>query len=274
MQAVTSTSFVFSAGRCGTQWLARTLSEHYSDLAETQHEPLVHKYYPRRLLRSDVPLQDHPDFQVLCSHISHISTVIQVRSYIETGWPSFVAVPLFCRIFSDTVRVIHLTRHPVYSACSMVTHRYYESLRRDGYTLHGFLQPFDMGVLFKHYAERWRGMSVYEKCLFHWAEINAYGLELRRSYEGSVPWLQIQMEQLLDPQNDRFAELLEFLGLPVRRGALAAVPKSFDQHQTHTDLTIHWEEIRDHPDFLDLAASLGYDAEAVSARRIEERYRR
>jgi Sulfotransferase family len=265
-------TFVFSAGRCGTQWLAATLAEHYGDLAETVHEPIDHKYLPRTLLRSRRPLRDHPCGDDLRRHMLRIADVLRERDYIETGWPVFAAVPLLLHRFRKRVRIVHLVRHPVYSACSMVTHSYYQPRRDDGYTRHAILCPTDEGVRFKHYASRWDGMSAYEKSLFHWAEINAYGLELGASIASANPWFRVQMEQLVAPSSEWLRELLRFLGLPIRDGALAARQRPVDQHRTQTDLRLDWEEIHDHPVVLELASRLGYVVGDSSRARIEARY--
>ena len=33
-------TFFLSTGRCGTQWLAASLAEHYGDMATVDHEPM------------------------------------------------------------------------------------------------------------------------------------------------------------------------------------------------------------------------------------------
>ena len=60
MSRTHTATFVISAGRCGTQWLADTLGRHYADLAEVRHEPIDHKYCPRLMLRSTAGLSGHP----------------------------------------------------------------------------------------------------------------------------------------------------------------------------------------------------------------------
>ena len=185
-------------------------------------------------------LSEHPCGDDLRLHMLHIADVLRERDYIETGWPVFAAVPLLLRRFGKRVRIVHLVRHPVYSACSMVTHPDHQAQRDDGYTRHAILYPADAGVRFKQYSSRWDGMSPYEKSLFHWAEINAYGLELGASAAAANPWFRVQMEQLVAPSSDRFSELLGFLGLPIRDGALAARHQPVDQHRTQTDLRLDW----------------------------------
>jgi hypothetical protein len=267
-------TFVVSAGRCGTQWLANTLHRNYGDLVEVQHEPIEHKYCPRILLRSGTGLDAHPHRLDIVGHLDYVLDALRDRDYVETGWPAFAAIPVLRELLDFRIKVIHLTRHPVPSACSLVTHRYYQpDLRDDGYTNFAILHPTDGGVLRKDYAASWDRLSVYEKCLFHWAEIHAYGLELHNSFPGPDRWLRVGMEELLDVRTGRLAELLGFLGLPIRNDALAATQTHFDVHRAKTELSIDWHEVGNHPAIVRLAASLGYDALAASSETIIERYR-
>jgi hypothetical protein len=268
----TATFFV-SAGRCGTQWLANMLSRFYGDLADSRHEPIDHKYCPRVLMRSSLGLEGHPHRGDVLEHLAQIHEILSTREYIETGWPAFAAIPLLRQEYGPRLRVVHITRHPVYSACSMVTHRYYQpELRDDGYTRYAILHPTDEGVLHKEYAASWDAMSAYERCLVHWMEINAYGLEARAASESEVDWFQVRMEDLIDPQTGRLAELIDFLRLPQRSEIIEATRIRFDQFRTTTHIAIGWEQIRKHSAVTDLAASLGYDAEVASAKEIMDRY--
>jgi hypothetical protein len=267
----TATFFV-SAGRCGTQWLANMLSHFYSDLAESQHEPIIYKYCPRVLMRSNHGLEGHPYRSDVHEHLTMIHKFLSTRDYIETGWPAFAAIPLFQQEYGPRIRVVQIVRHPVYSACSMVTHHYYQPERRDdGFTRHAILHPADEGVLHKEYAASWDAMSAYERCLFHWMEIHAYGLETRAASAGKIDWFQVRMEDLIDPGTGRLAELIDFLRLPLRSDVLEATRVRFDLFNQRTDVAIEWEQIRKHPAVMDLAASLGYDTE-VAPHHITDRY--
>lgn len=265
-------TFVISAGRCGTQWLADTLGHHYVDLAVVRHEPIDHKYCPRLALRSEADLRDHPYREEVLGHIRYIRTVLRERNYVETGWPAFASIPVLRDLLGDQLKIIHLTRHPVPSACSMVTHRYYQpDLRDDGYTRFAILEPIDHGVRHKQYAASWDRLSPYEKCLFHWAEINTYGVEVLGSYPiGSQ--LRMRAEHMLDGDAGGFADLVRFLGLPLRSAALDATRTPFDMHRTRTRLAIDWQQIRSHPEITRLAETLGYDPLDASADDLVVRY--
>jgi len=269
-----SPTFVASAGRCGTQWLASAFDTHYSDLVVARHEPLTFKYSPRTLMRSPLPFEEHPNFPIIDSHLRWIADILRSRAYLETGWPAIGALRLIYDVFGSKVKIVHLTRHPVYSACSMATHCYYLSGRNDGYTAYAILQPSDPGIIHTRSDARWSHMSVFERCLFHWTEINTYALDLRAELAEDVRWFHARTEDLFDPKSERPVELVEFLGLPVRADFLSSRGERVDQHATFTSLPLNLTDINKHPETIELASLLGYAVEDVHDVEIEARYRR
>jgi hypothetical protein len=267
-----SPAFVASAGRCGTQWLASAFNTYYSDLVDARHEPLTFKYSPRTLIRSPLPFEEHPNYPIIDSHLRRIADILVSRIYLETGWPVIGALRLMYDRFGSRIRIVHLTRHPVYSACSMVTHRYYLSNRNDGYTAYAILQPTDSSVIHSEFIERWSGMSAFERCLFHWTEINAYILDLREHLAGDVHWFQTRMEDLFDPQKEALAELVEFLGLPSRAKFLSLRDKRVDQFATVTRQPLNLTDINKYPEVVELASLLGYNVDDVDEDGIKARY--
>jgi hypothetical protein len=224
-------------------------------------------------MRSSQGLEGHPYGGQIDEHLNDIHKFLSNGDYIETGWPAFAAIPLFQQEYGPRIRVVQIARNPVYSACSMVTHHYYQPERRDdGFTRHAVLQPTDDGVLHKEYAASWDAMSAYEKCLFHWMEIHAYGLETQAASAGKVDWFQVRMEDLVNQETGRLAELIDFLGLP-RRSEIFKTPQvPVDLWHQKTDVAIQWEQIRKHPAVMEMAASLGYDAEVATTQYITDRY--
>jgi hypothetical protein len=92
-------------------------------------------------------------------------------------------------------------------------------MQRDARRLSGAPRGWIQSCAFSwvvEYAASWDAMSAYERCLVHWMEINAYGLEARAASESEVDWFQVRMEDLIDPQTGRLAELIDFLRLPHR----------------------------------------------------------
>jgi hypothetical protein len=104
-------TFVLSTGRCGTQWLAKNLTDHYGDLLAVTHEPHQREYLPRRLLGIDDPAQ-WPSITLIDRHIAAIKRDLASKSYIECGWPCYGPLPYFAAQLAGRVRVIHLLRHP------------------------------------------------------------------------------------------------------------------------------------------------------------------
>ena len=77
-------TFFLSTGRCGTQWLAGSLDETYSDIAHVEHEPFQDANLPRQMLGTNNPLKtDRPD--LLFDHLAKIKEVLQTKDYIECG---------------------------------------------------------------------------------------------------------------------------------------------------------------------------------------------
>jgi hypothetical protein len=265
---MTEATFVLSTGRCGTQWLSKNLAAHYGDLLAVVHEPHHREYLPRRLLGIADPRQ-WPTIRLIDGHIAAIERELAARSYVECGWPCYGALPYFAKRFAGRMRVVHLVRHPVPSAASMVTHLYYHD-RPDGLTEKALLTPTDAGAALPDYAGRWAGLSRFEKCLYFWGEITLLGLRWER--ELGVPWLRLRSENLFG--GDGLDRLLDFLGVPRRPPIYAERNTQFDAYVMGTRVRLEAEaqSIGDHPRIVELARQLGYDPLAVDAQRLKARY--
>src|SRR5262249_56593717 len=97
-------------------------------------------------------------------------------------------------------------------ALSWVTHSAYTPPLAPHVAEKVLLSPFDEGVGFSAYRERWSALTPYEKALFYWAEVNAFGLRLER--RAGVPWLRVRFEDLLC--GDALPRLLHFAGVATR----------------------------------------------------------
>jgi hypothetical protein len=118
--------FVFSTGRCGTQWLARVLGRSGGERVQVTHEPLHSDYASRAMLGAGDPSRLDPgDAQPILEHVAHIEATLATGAYIECGHPSWSSLSYLLRRFAGRVRVLHLVRHPVPTAWSWVTHRAY-----------------------------------------------------------------------------------------------------------------------------------------------------
>lgn len=261
-------TFILSTGRCGTQWLSASLAECYDDLAVVTHEPIKRAYRPRTLLGSR-DLDALPDAAFVGKHLTQIEAHLASRPYIECGWPCYGALRNLAQRFAGRIRIVHLVRHPIPTAASMVTHLYYhEPDRPDRLNELAVLTPDDAGVSFPEYRERWDRMERFEKCLYFWAEINALGLKLET--ELGVPWLRVRSEDMF--RGDGLEQLLEFLELPRRDTMIAARAKRVDQYVMGTNVPLRAGLVAEHPRVVELAGRFGYDPLDYSETRLNARY--
>lgn len=268
-------AFFLSPGRSGTQWVTDVLRRDYPDIAEVLHEPVIHHYRPKSTLRTGAFTDTIERSDELRRHLSRVEDLLQSgRSYIETGWPAFSWIPYFIDKYQPIIRLVHVTRHPVYFALSMETHGFYNpDVRNDGYVQHAQLDPMDPGVLHKEYGDRWSTLSRFEKCLFQWLEIHAYALELERNHP-DVPFLRLRMEDLT-ASHRTWVQMLEFLELPIRctdAGNRRSEP--VDKYKYKRDAISDPTLVSRHPAVLELAAEFGYDPYDFDRNRIMDRYRR
>lgn len=264
--------FLFlSTGRCGTQWIADTFARVYEDVADVTHEPIDAHYRPRDFLRTYERFDDMLAIDAVKRHLERVEKTIESRTYIETGWPVYAAIPLYIETFgADAVGIVRVPRHPVHVAASFVTHGFWHG-RADEFATHGVLDPWAPGVAMSEYSARWKGMSAYEKCLYWWAELHLYGTELREHYP-TVSFHDIKFEDLFRPGDASLPEMVSFLGLP-DRGVADAIGQRVDQHRRRGG-GFDWWEIFDHPKVLAVAESLGYNVKWNTASELDARYAR
>jgi hypothetical protein len=263
--------FILSTGRCGTQWLAAQLARHYSDVYRVEHEPLHNAYCPRRMLGCGSSKElGCADAAPILEHIESIERTLEHKHYIECGHPCWSTLPCFAERFHGRVRFIHLTRHPIPTAFSWLTHGAYEPPLLPHLQEKVLLSPFDAGVAFTEYRERWPALTPFEKCLYYWAEANAFGL--RQETQVGAPWLRVSFESLFD--GNALKSLIEFLELPVKDEVLAAKAANIDQFKYLTLARPDLSLVARHPRVIGVANELGYDASnaAVSPSQIFQRY--
>ncbi len=264
--------FFLSTGRCGTQWCASQFRETYGDLADVTHEPILAHYRPKDFFRAYDRLDKMLAIPRVAQHFERIAARKQEKIYIETGWPSFAAVPLFIRRLEGDVRLVHLYRHPVTTAMSLVTQNYYSPDRRnDIFTRFGELIPSPASFQ-EEYTARWPQMNAYEKCIYFWTEVNLYALELKKRFT-DVPFYSMKSEDLLQGPPESLQALTAFLGLPYREKLAEGRSSRVDQYNFQTDREIDWRQFFNHPRAVELAKELGYDLEQHSAAELDQRYR-
>jgi hypothetical protein len=260
-------TFVLSTGRCGTQWLADLLERSAGDAALVVHEPVEAPYSTRAMLAAHRP--EHLPAtarEALSAHIASIERTLERCDYIECGHPLWSSLPYLLGHFAGRVRAIHLLRHPIPTAWSWLTHRAYCPPLAPHLPEKILVAAADEGLRFAHYRERWSTMTPFEKALFYWAEVHALGLELES--RTSAPWLRVHSEALF--AGNGLDVLHRFLGLDPNRCAYAA-DSPVDRFRYVVD-SGDPRQIERHPEFIELARTLGYDAMDFDVEKLSQRY--
>lgn len=265
-------TFFVTTGRSGTQWLAAALDTCFHDLATTTHEPLGPRYRPREFLRAYHRASAMAAVEEISMHLDDVERILKTRDYIEVGWPGGVAVPLLFDRFGSSLRLVHLVRHPVYTAMSIATHRFFQQERQDEYVRLAQLDPFIAGVVQKEYANRWPSMTAYEKCLFLWTEMHLYAEELAEVFP-SVPMIRVLAEGLFSGESDSTDPLTDFLGLPRRADFRDQAPIHVDAYREQSKRVAAWTLILEHENTIALSRRLGYRLDSVTQHELESRYR-
>lgn len=252
-------TFFLSTGRCGTQWLTEALQQALGERARVEHEPLHNDYAPRRMLGLSNPsLVGGRGARRMTDHVATIERTLETHDYIETGHPCWGALPWLIQRYHGRVRVVHLVRHPIPTACSWLSHRAFMPPLLPHIPEKELVTPMDPGVTFPEYRDRWATMSPYEKCLYYWAEVNALGLRLER--EAGIPWLRITYEELFNPAAKAWPRLSEFVGAPAAAAQAVDRAQRVDQHRSVLETPPDVSQIAAHPRIVALAEEFGYDA--------------
>lgn len=242
-------TFFLSTGRCGTQWLAHHLQRLYGPRAHVVHEPLQTEYQPRRALA--------PNFTPSAPAQAHIESVLQklaTKPYIECGHPCWSSLPWIAQKLEGRLQIVHLIRDPVATAASWISRGAYIPPMFPQVPERVLISPVDEGTSFSEYRDRWPSLLPFEKCLFYWAEVNAFALRFEQEFSGR--WLRLRYEELFAAQGA--ATLLEFLNLPVKAEFLDARHTPEDQYRHHRESPCDPKLLERHPQIIHLAKTLGY----------------
>ncbi len=170
--------------------------------------------------------------------------------------------------FRGRVRIIHLTRHPVTTRCSWLTHAAFQSPILPHIPEKILLSPFDEGIRFTEYQQTWATLSPFEKCLFYWSEVHAFALDLQSRLD--VPWLRLRYEDLFD--SDGLERLVDFLELPHRAGIFSQRTALVDNHRFLSNVWQDWQVIDKHPRVTAIAQQLGYNLVGIKEAALRRRY--
>ena len=246
-------TFFISTGRCGTQWLAQHLASALGPGAQVEHEPLHARYGARRLLGCADPERLGAEGETLLRHADAVEAQLERGPYLETGHPCWSALPFFARRFPGRLRVVHLARHPIPTALSWTTLMAYVPPPVPTMREKAPLSPFDAGAAFPEYQEGWGHLSPFEKCLYYWAEVNAFALRQEPSL--SVPWLRTTYEGLFEGGD--LARLHAFLRIP-RPSMDAGSSPRVDAYRFLVPSAPDLASAAGHPRVWEVAAALGY----------------
>jgi hypothetical protein len=260
--------FFLSTGRCGTQWLQKTLAVTYPDAAVVTHEPVRGAYEPKLYLRAYDKLNELLSSEEVSRHLSYIREILKSKIYTETGWPCYPAIPLIIDQLDGRVRIVHLVRHPVYVALSLTTHNVYGE--RQDWIARAAISPFDQGVVQKELADDWVKMGMYEKCLFWWTEINLYALELKER-RPDIEFSLVRYEDLFDPDTQTLENLIRFMNLAYDPSIKEFRLKDVDRYHWKSP-PVDWTLIFKYAQTVALAKQFGYDFNDLSAPHIATRY--
>lgn len=264
-----------STGRCGTQWLASSLDRAYSDVAVVTHEPLGPWYRSREWFRSYDRIEQMLEVPLVSDHLEKVARTIESRPYVETGWPSYAAIPLFKHRFGNRLRIVHLTRHPVYTAMSYVSlmHKWtLDGWEQGEWVRFALPHPTSEGVKQQGYESRWEELSPYERALFWWTEIHLYAEEIVSLFP-EMPTLKLSSEALLGRDDEPMRSLVAFLGLPERESFFDMRQTQVDAYHFPMSIDFDWRAIFSHPTTVSLAKRLGYDLDQLDESAVRDRYR-
>ena len=257
-------TFFLSTGRCGTQWLARALSQCLGPRARVEHEPLRDDYQWRRRLAGGPPPE------AVERHLLSIEETLRSQDYIESGCPSWSTLPYLKERLGERMRVVHLIRHPVTTALSWVSRGAYAEPILPGLPAgRVLLLPEDPGVSHPEYRTAWPELSRFEKCLWFWAEVHSFGLRLEQLLE--VAWLRLPFEELF--RGEGSVRLAEFIGgMPTECLADTLRERTDRFHGFAVEEWVDPARIGGHPVIVETAERLGYDPLAFDEAALRARY--
>ena len=263
-------TFFLSSGRCGTQWLHENLKSSFKELAVVKHEPIFDDYFPRKMLSYN-DSKKFPPTSKLKNHADWVESILKNQNYIECGWLCYSSIPYLKKRFETQLKIVHLTRHPIYSASSMMTHRYYSLDRtEDNLNDKALITPFDDGTVFNCYQTNWSKFTLFQKCLYLWGEIHSLGLQFELDYKEA--YFRTSFEEIFEEK--KIERLLSFLELPQSASIKNSLKIPVDNFNRQTSKAWKIEEITQLPEIIKLAKQLNYSINMQNFGDIKKRYKK
>lgn len=266
----TSATFFLTTARSGTQWIHHSLAQLFPDTLVVEHEPVGYAYQPRRCLRNAKMQRKIRAERIVARHIERIHRILETKSYVEVGFPSYGVMPLLAREFGDRLKIVQYLRHPVRVAASLVTLGFYDRSARPDLDTSISPQPFDPGARLAQFRGRWETMSRFERGLYYWSEVHGYGRELRSACP-HTPFHRTRFEDLLrsSAEQRRLNRFLDVGSSPNWNGLESSRQ---DRFRTYTTGAIDVGAARRHPEVETLAGEFGYQLDEIPQAEINRRY--
>jgi hypothetical protein len=262
-----------SPGRSGTVFLHATFSQNFPANRSITHE-LIHAMVgqPAAFHRAydQQTKQQILSMPILQDLLGRWRAAAQSGPVVDFGWTMSSLVPAFYDTLGEQFRVLVLHRHPVSAAASFATMGFNKTLKHERYAL----TPMHARVRFAHYADRWGRMSTFEKCLFRWMEVTAYGIELEALLPGHQ-YKIVSFDELV--RSDGVLESIgRLLGFSREAPLVRAVETNSLDHRSREMYPIgkEWRNYKRFPELLELARTLGYDMDEAHVEHLVKKYQR
>ena len=259
--------YVFSNGRCATQFLARQLSK-VADRERVVHELHSEAMASRIVFRDPNALYPQlgrmPDLQRYFASVEYFIRN-DVRC-VNCGWPGYAWVDYLNERFQDAFNFVHLVRNPYDNAASHVTHHKMLPGRLSEVERLCKIFGTDPKVRHTDLVDGYDGFNSFERQLFHWLEVTTYLAE-----HDADPGFRglYRFEDITAPDGNALSGLLS-----VVLGRTVDAPEGNPFDRVHA-FNVQPTEFRVDPRLRDavdtLAIRLGYSPEELDASRNAER---
>lgn len=251
LEKITSAIFVLSPGRCGTQWLAGTLSNLPGD-HRVKHEPL-HLYYTP-LHNSPVSPLNHNQ-EILTKHLTNISELLaEGITYIETGFPCWRHLQWFKEQLSQPVKVIYIHRDPLQNAKSLLKLNAFVPPVLPHIPEKTLFLPTAPDAQLSDYQSRWNTLTPFEKNLYYWAEVQLQAQQYKNNWRPE-DWLTLSFESVFTPAS--LNSIRQFCGIPAPQDESPL--ENVDNFRGVPQSIASDDDLSNHPQIATIARELGYD---------------
>ena len=264
-------TLTISPGHSGTKFLYSTFMKNCSEKGTLSHELLKsHITKPAIFFRCyqksrQIEMMNHPEIRAL---LTMWRASAKFGPVVDFGWTMSSLVPAFYNEFGDQLRVLVIHRHPILFAASACVGGAYSEYKSESHTL----SPMYSGARYKEFKDRWKTMTPFEKCLYRWLEVTAYGFEVKEIYP-NLNHLIVKSDDIFS-SDKTLEEIAQFLGLKlvqkIERSNDANPASIFSIEQR--PIKDEWRNYKSHPKIIQLGEKLGYDLEKRCVEKIIRKY--